>query len=107
MAYAVYLVSVPPSQVDSLRNVPQVLLQPARIEIVSHLIAYWVKVQPLGKLLGEAVQGGELLTPMLHHPLRNPVCHRPDDVAQIHSQLAAASHEMFVAHPVVEGDWFR
>lgn len=72
MAYGNYLASVSENEITNLAAQPTELLDAHKIEIVSHLVAYWVKVQPLGRVLGEAIDGGNVLSEALWHPLRRP-----------------------------------
>ncbi len=83
MAYGNYIASVPVTEIAELRRDPQVMLHPTRVEIVSHLLGYWIKAQPLGRLLGEALDGGQPLTDDWEHPLRAPVVHPPDEVRRL------------------------
>ena len=82
MAYLNILAAVSPSQVDALREDASVLLRPSIRDAVSHLMAYWIRVQPLGQLLSHAIDGGAPLRDDLWHPLREPVYHMPA-VAQL------------------------
>ncbi len=78
MAYLNLLASVPEQQVQALRQDSTLLLRPSLRVAVSHLIGYWVEIQPLGKLLGQAIDGGEPISKNLWHPLRSPVFHGPE-----------------------------
>lgn len=90
MAYFNYLYSAPIARVEAFRLDQTESLQATRIIRVSHLIAYWVKVQPLGKLLGEAIDGGEILHSSLWHPFRAPKIHNRASVAELLPKLEAA-----------------
>lgn len=80
MAYFTLMASVAEAEVDALRQDLSLALHPSRVSGASHLLSYWVKVQPLGQLLNEAVDGGELLHGDLWHPLRPPMFHLPPKV---------------------------
>jgi hypothetical protein len=54
------------------------------------LTAYWVKAQPLGDLLVEAIDGGEPLREDLWHPLHPPAVHGPAEVRRISDRLGGA-----------------
>jgi hypothetical protein len=107
MAYLTYLVSVPQAQVAALRADPAALLTPSLRVHVSHLIAYWVQVQPLGQLLGQAIDGGTAINSALQHPLRDPCYHEPEVVKSLYAQLAAAWQQALGMGPVAEDDWYR
>jgi hypothetical protein len=87
MAYLNFLLSVPESGIEAIRADSAQLLRPSLRVSVSHLLAYWVKIQPLGRILGEAIDGGEVLGDAFWHPLRSPVYHRPARVRTLHLQL--------------------
>ncbi|WDI44593.1 hypothetical protein [Bremerella sp. P1] len=90
MAYLTLCAVVPTQQVEQIRADSTFILQPTQFEGVSHLLAYWIEVQPLGRVLGEIVDGGELLHEDLWHPLRPPMIHWSDDVLRLRDELAAA-----------------
>ena len=101
MAYLNFLASVPETDVNRLRTDATVLLQPSKVSGVSHLLATWVEVQPLGGLLRRALDGGESIRPELWHPLRPPLVHGPAAVCELAKQVAVV-----VASIVVnEDDW--
>jgi len=106
VAYGNFIASVPFPQIAALRADPNVLLRPSRMENVSHLLAYWVQAQPLGRLLGEALDGGERLADGLEHPLRPPVMHRPLEVRRLLHVLREALHQATAANRVREIHWF-
>lgn len=90
MAYFNLLAAVPESEVERIRSDLEFVLRPSLVLGASHLLAYWVQEQPLGRLLGEAIDGGEVLHHRLWHPLRVPVFHRPAKVHQLAEQITAA-----------------
>jgi hypothetical protein len=61
LAYFTLMASVGEAEVDALRKDSSLVLHPSLVSGASHLLSYLVKVQPLGQLLNEAVDGGELL----------------------------------------------
>jgi hypothetical protein len=93
LAYLSYLASVPESQVLAIRADAAVTLQPSLLVPVSHLIANWVKVQPLGELLCKAIDGGEMLNEKLAHPFRSPTYHDVPSARLLHRELTAAWEE--------------
>ena len=107
MAYGNYLASVSEEQIASVAGDPTRTLDARAVTLVSHLLAYWVKAQPLGSLLGEAIDGGRVLSDALWHPLRPPVYHPPDRVAALHQELSQAWQRAVAGPPVREIDWFR
>ncbi len=90
MAYLNFLVSVSEQQVQALRKDSAKLLRPSLVAAVSHLVGYWVEIQPLGGLLGQALDGGAKINDRLWHPLREPVFHDPEQVRALHQGLADA-----------------
>ena len=90
MAYMNLLASVPERQILVLQRDVTALLRPTLLLGVSHLTAYWVQVQPLGRLLGEALDGGEKLGEAFSHPLRDPIFHRPARVRELRQAIADA-----------------
>ena len=107
MAYGNYLASVLEEQINALRTDPSGTLAPSVVQRVSHVIAYWVGVQPLGRLLGEAIDGGLVLSHALRHPLRSPVYYPPDRVVALHQDLCRAWQLATSEHPLPETDWYR
>jgi hypothetical protein len=93
MAYLSYLASVPENQVLAIRTDANVTLHPSMLIPVSHLIANWVGVQPLGELLGKAIDGGETLNEKLTHPFRSPTYHDPQGVRLLNLELTKAWRE--------------
>lgn len=104
MAYFNLLASVPEAQIARLRADSTALLEPSLVSGASHLLAYWVQVQPLGGLLGRALDGGEVVRPELWHPLRPPLVHGPAAVFELAVQIEAALSAE--AEAVAADDWF-
>jgi hypothetical protein len=90
MAYFNLLLSVPAAELAALRADASYIAKYTEQTAVSHLLAYWIKTQPLGELLASAIDGGEPIHDKLWHPLRNPIFHQPAGVAKLHSEIAAA-----------------
>src|SRR5215471_8110428 len=90
MAYSTKLASVPQERVLLFRQDHRQSLKASRIVECSHLIAYSVTVQPLGQVLGKAIDGGEPLDVGLWHPLRPPLIHGSESVRMIWTELVAA-----------------
>jgi hypothetical protein len=107
MAYGNYIATVPIDQIAGLRRDSNTLLRPTRLAMVSHLMAYSIRVQPIGQVLAEALDGGERLADNLEHPLRPPVVHLPADVARLLSALREGLHAASMAGPTKEIGWFR
>ena len=107
MAYLNYLVSVPLADVEALRADPATPISRSLTVAVSHLVAYWVQVQPLGQLLGHAIDGGTVINPSLRHKLRDPNYHDPDTVRSLFSQLVLAWNAAISAEPIPDDDWYR
>ncbi len=87
MAYVNYIAAVPLDQIAELRRNRNSVLRPSRLEMVSHLLAYWVKAQPAGKLFEDALDGGEFLADGLEHPYRPPMMHLPADVFRLRALI--------------------
>jgi hypothetical protein len=107
MAFLDRLVSVSQAEVDALRADENSPLTPTLSVLVSHLIAYWVQVQPLGRLLGQAVDGGTVLNKALRHQLRDPCYHGPEVVRTLYMLLSEAWQDATSAQPVPPDDWYR
>jgi hypothetical protein len=95
------MASVAETEVDAFRQDPSLILRPSLVSGASHLMSYWVQVQPLGRLLNEAVDGGELLQGELWHPLRPPMFHRPLKLRSLAEQVEIAWEGV----PQDDGGW--
>jgi hypothetical protein len=93
MAYLNLLASVAEAQVQAVRQESSQLVCPSMVSGASHLLAYWVKVQPLGQLLHEALDGGELLHSRFWHPLRPPMLQHPAAVQTLTNRITDAWEE--------------
>ena|SRR5690348_2147499 len=107
MAYGNYLATVSEQEVLTLRKEPDHLLKTGSIAKVSHLIAYWIDVQPLGQLLNEALDGGEVLSPHLWHPLRKPTFHSPERASHLFKQLRKVWNEAVQRNALGQAAMFR
>jgi hypothetical protein len=107
MAYGNFLASVSLEEIEKLRNTPSYMLNVDVLEQVSHLVGYWVKVQPLGELLGQALDGGEIVSASLHHPLRSPTFHTPGAAEALQRKLAQAWTASYESVTSPEMEWFR
>jgi hypothetical protein len=105
LAYFTLMASVAEADVEAFRQDPSLLLQPTLVSGASHLLSYWVKIQPLGQLLNEAVDGGELLHGELWHPLRPPMFHRPPKVRSVAELIDAAWEGVKAQMPQDDGGW--
>ena len=107
MAYLNRLYSVPLSDIEAVREKADATIAPSFAVSVSHLVAYWVQVQPLGQLLGQAIDGGAMLSGTLRHKLRDPCYHEPEAVRLLSAELAEAWEQAIASHPVGSDDWYR
>jgi hypothetical protein len=107
VAYLNFLIAATDADVLALSRDVSLLLEPSLVVPVSHLIASWVEVQPLGKLLGQAVDGGLTVSSELWHPLRPPVYHNADAAKALYAQLAEEWQRVVAERAVPEDDWFR
>ncbi len=48
-----------------------------------------ITIQPLGELLGEALDGGEIINGDLWHPHRKPLFHKPNAVERLRDRITA------------------
>jgi hypothetical protein len=87
MAYLTFVAAVPHQQIDAIRADETTVLTPTMVNGVSHLLSYWIEIQPLGELLARTIDGGEPLNESFWHPLRPPMMHEPDDVASLAKDL--------------------
>jgi hypothetical protein len=90
MAYANYLASVEWTEIASLRKGLRTTIDPQSVVSVSHLLAGAVKEQPLRRCLAEVIDRGEVLSPLLWHPLRVPLVHSPDAAALLGTKMQTA-----------------
>jgi hypothetical protein len=99
------MASVGEAEVDALRQDPSLHLHPTLVSGASHLLSYWVKAQPLGQLLNEAVDGGELLHGEFWHPLRPPMFQRRIKVRSLAEQIETAWESVKADMPTDDGGW--
>ena len=92
MAYLNIIAAVDAEAVAEFRAEARELIRPSRAVSVSHLIGSpgWNDFQPLQSILAEVLDGGELLSQSLWHPLRPPVYHSPGRVAELCTSLTTA-----------------
>jgi hypothetical protein len=107
VAYLNHLYSVPLAEVEALRDDPDAPIRPSLSVSVSHLVAYWVQVQPLGRLLGQAIDGGLELNDTLRHQLRAPCYHGPEVVRTLYSLLVSAWLQVTSVEEIPPDDWYR
>lgn len=105
MAYFNLLASVPEPDIKRLCQDPTLLVRPSMVLGASHLLGYWVQVQPLGGLLGRALDGGQSLHPDLWHPLRPPGFHPPPVVAELAMAIGQAWETAIGSHPLPDSEW--
>lgn len=106
MAYGTIIASAPLDAVLAYREKASALLRPSMVIQVSHLLAYWVQIEPLGDVLGQCVDGGEVLAPRLWHPLRPPHLHRPKSVTRLAGELEDAWEHALCQHVDLHDDGF-
>jgi hypothetical protein len=87
MAYLNWLASIPVAAIPNLKSIAAINQHATASSPCSHLIASWVVVQPLGRLLGEALDGGDSLPGGWRHRLRGPKYHLPDAVCELSRRL--------------------
>jgi len=106
MAYGTIVASVSKDSVTAYRGDGRAGLDSSMSVFVSHLLAYWIQVEPLGSTLGKCIDGGEELAPRLWHPLRVPLVHSPDAVADLANELERAWKETHQNNAIVRDDDF-
>ena len=108
MAYVNYLAVVNYEQIVEAVGPARVALMPTHVSAVSHFLTYSVEVQPLGRLLIEALDGGHGLDPELWHPLRPPKFHSPEATRRLCVDLELAWSNADAADPARDAaDWYR
>jgi hypothetical protein len=107
MAYLSILASVPESRIQAFRKDSSISLGASLVEECSHLIAYWVEIQPVGRLLGDVIDGGQPLHEALWHPLRPPVFHNTHRTKELAVSLKREWSYGLETHPVPKDDWYR
>ena len=107
MAYSSTLASVPQERIAAFRRDTAVSLQASKVVCVSHLIAYWVQVHPLGQVLGEVIDGGQMLHPDVRHPLRSPAVHSAGSVPALHQKLRSAYDAASAEEEGPKDDWYE
>jgi hypothetical protein len=107
MAYGVRLASIAEEQIADFRSHRRDALVSSKSHLCSHLVAYWIKEQPLGRLLGEALDGGEDVRADLWHPLLPPAFHSAEAVHGLAKSLSAARNQFSERHPDLAADLFH
>src|ERR1700722_14472224 len=90
MAYANYLASVEWTEIASLREGLRTTIAPHSVAAVSNFLAGAVRERPLGGCLEEIIDRGEVLSPLLWHPLRVPLVHSPDATVLLATKMQTA-----------------
>jgi hypothetical protein len=107
VAYLTFIASLPGSEIAGFREGWVESMRVSRLERVSHYLAYSVKLQPLGKLLGQALDDGQLLREDLWHPLRPPVVKTENEVNSLWADLNEAWSIVSNDPAIPEDDWYR
>jgi hypothetical protein len=102
VGYINVLFSVPAEQIRAIQDDPNRLLHPASVSPVGHVWWPAEEAEPLLDLIGEVLDGGELLSPAYRHPLRPPVYHDPRRVRDLAEQLDRAWQQPYAAPYRVE-----
>jgi hypothetical protein len=105
MAYLNLLASVSESDIEVLRRDERSLIRPSLVVGVSHLLGSWIDMQPLGGLLRQALDGGELVNAELWHPYRVPCFHRPSAVQSLNQDINAAWQQVLASMDIPAEDW--
>jgi hypothetical protein len=106
MAYGTIVASVSEGSVAAYQASNKAPLQCSMSIFVSHLLAYWIQVEPLGSTLGKCIDGGVPLASRLWHPFRVPQLHDPVAVIQLANELEHAWNITKENEIVVQDDDF-
>jgi len=90
VAYLTFVAAVPEVQIAAIRSDATYVLSPTLIKGVSHVVSYWIQVQPLGQILQTVIDGGDCLNNDFWHPLRAPMLHLSITVPQLTESLKKA-----------------
>jgi hypothetical protein len=96
VAYGVFIGSVSLVDVDAYRRGSAEVMAASLLVKCSHLAAYWLREDPLGDVLGAAIDEGQRLSTR-SHPLRAPMFVEPAEVCRRASRLAAAWQRTSIA----------
>lgn len=107
MAYKNWLASVNEHDVATFRSDLSLVLRPSRVSFASHLIgtAGWNDALPLRTVLSRALDGGDLLSPSLWHPLRPPMYHSPRATSVLAAILMVAWDRLISKQQLSSDDW--
>ena len=106
MAYLNFLAAVAPDRVVAYRENRSLSLNSSLVIHVSHLLSYWISTQPVGKLLGQAIDEGEALAADMWHPLRPPKIHSIESVQSLALALASSWEDIARSSTVIQDDDF-
>jgi len=104
LAYLTLIAAVPDEQVAAIRTDATYVLTPTSIKGVSHLLSYWIQVQPLGQILNSVIDGGSCLHKEFWHPLRPPMVHLPNELAHLTESLKTAWSDIS-ANSTEQDEW--
>ena len=90
MAGAVLIGSVPGDQIVEFQVRERERLEASRVVRCSQILASWVTVSPLDRVLQEAIDGGQSIRADLWHPGRLPGFHTSADVRRLRQELVDA-----------------
>ena len=107
MAYSTILASCSKERVAAFRSNQQESLRASRIISVSHILAYWIQLEPLHEILAEVIDGGEPLHRHFKHQFRDDMFHPAHQVPELHLRLKTSHEKALQEHQVPEDDWYR
>jgi len=107
MAYLTLIASIAESEIAHFRECSIELMAASKIEYVSHHLAYGVREEPLGKLLGQAIDGGEPLREDLWRPFRSPLAQTLEMVKTCWLRLSEAWSTVLRRKEIAEDDWYK
>ena len=65
-----------------------------------------MQLQPLGRILGEVIDGGEILRQNLEHPFRMPLVHDSSGIKVSYQKLQGAWESVKASYPIEPDDWY-
>jgi hypothetical protein len=104
LAYFNLIAAVPETEVKRFRADPTKLMRPSLVLGASHLLASWVTVQPLARLLWQTLDGGEVIHADLCHPLRPPLFQPLSNEWELAQQTDAAWQAALGGEPPLDDD---
>lgn len=104
MAYLNHLYTVPSHHLERCRSWSDIQTFSSKVVGCSHLIGYWLEFEPLRNALGQALDGGSVLSSRWRHQFRAPIVHTSKEVLDILALLEDAWAKAKVEHGELAAD---